>query len=369
MSPGPVPANKRRLRIYPSGRDNRTSKWVTREIAALDFLTGLRMRNEAAIVAAGGRGGGMGGEGMSAEEADALFLPGGGGRVGSGGDGSGGGTVWGWDLQRGNVGGGAEHGRTQEEEEEAAAKTGAGGFGGEAKVSDAAGGVAGSAPAHNNVDSDDDSENGWLDQPLPSGGELDGSGNSSRPTHQLRTAATAIGRGGGARGAAAGIGSQGGPARVVSGAAGGGGPAPARRLRGREAAHVRVPATLRHSFRSLPGHSAAVVRQWEQGLTRQVRPVGCALMGWRMFFRFPLDPGNILVCVSVCETALLLEAFVPGPCPMGFKCRSRRCRRRRCCRWFVARKTLAERRPPAKGLGATYRLRGSPYAESRNRPQ
>ncbi|CAN0321981.1 unnamed protein product, partial [Scytosiphon promiscuus] len=82
-SPTPVPANKRRLRIYPSGR-NRTSKWVTREIAALDFLTGLRMRNEAAIVAAGtigargwGGGGGIGavGEGMSADEADALFLP------------------------------------------------------------------------------------------------------------------------------------------------------------------------------------------------------------------------------------------------------------------------------------------------------
>lgn len=51
----PVPAPPRlpagrRLRVYPS---NRTGKWVTREIAALDFLTGVRMRNEASIRAQG----------------------------------------------------------------------------------------------------------------------------------------------------------------------------------------------------------------------------------------------------------------------------------------------------------------------------
>lgn len=68
--PQPPPAllsarrgNTRGKRIYQAG--NRTNKWVTREIAALDFLTGVPMRNEAAVRARAtngtARGGGLAG--------------------------------------------------------------------------------------------------------------------------------------------------------------------------------------------------------------------------------------------------------------------------------------------------------------------
>lgn len=69
--PLPVPPRLpagRRLRVYPS---NRTGKWVTREIAALDFLTGVRMRNEASIRAQGTHG--VYGGREAVEDADELL--------------------------------------------------------------------------------------------------------------------------------------------------------------------------------------------------------------------------------------------------------------------------------------------------------
>lgn len=106
-----------------------------------------------------------------------------------------------------------------------------------------------SQPSVNKHDDDDsDSEGGWLDQPLPHGVPV-GHG----VTAPRRESPTAANWGGGIAGAGAGS------------------PAPARRLRGQKASHVRVPLTFRHRMRRLPGHGAAVVRQWEQGLTKQVR--------------------------------------------------------------------------------------------------
>ena len=273
-APGPIPPNRRRLRIYPTGR-NRTNKWVTREIAALDFLTGLRMRNEAAILAQGTSGGGVGGGigiggggDVSVGDADSSSLLGNSGGGGAAGDNKGGGG-WGWDVRKGSDGGGSENSYG-----EAAARGGVspagdggrnGGSGGEAIVKDSVGrSIAtggGGGGGGGNIDNDDtDSENGWLDQPLPSSdrGGVDSGGNGNRSAQQLRGASSR---------SSVGIGR-------VSGA-GVGGPAPARRLRGREAAHVRLPPTFRHSMQSLPGHSAAVVRQWEQGLTRQVHAFAC----------------------------------------------------------------------------------------------
>ncbi|CAM9412182.1 unnamed protein product [Ectocarpus fasciculatus] len=290
-APGPMPANKRRLRIYPTGR-NRTSKWVTREIAALDFLTGLRMRNEAAILAQGTNGGGGGSFGISADDETSPSLLDSGSGVGVSGDGSHRGGGWGWDMQKekssddddNNHGeaGVAEvaRGASYPAVEGRAGKTGADGEAKEAK------GIEGRSPAgggvtfaDNNNDSDDsDSDNGWLDQPLPSTGR-GGASSGHVSAHRLRGATTD--RGG--TGASAGIG--GGGARV-SGAG-------FRRLRGREAAHVRLPANFRHSMQALPGHSAAVVRQWEQGLTRQDR-----LLEGRLFFScskgYPLMVSSVI---------------------------------------------------------------------------
>lgn len=268
-APGPMPANKRRLRIYPTGR-NRTSKWVTREIAALDFLTGLRMRNEAAILAQGTNGGG-GSFGISAgdESSPSLFDSGSG--VGASGGSSHRGGGWGWDMQKEKSGDDENnnHGEAAAEvargaypaAEGRAGTTGADGEAKEAKGVEGrsnvpTGGGVTFADNVNNTNSDDsDSDNGWLDQPLPSTGR-GGASSGHVSAHRLRGATT----GHGGTGASAGIG--GGGARVPG--------AGFRRLRGREAAHVRLPANFRHSMQVLPGHSSAVVRQWEQGLTQQV---------------------------------------------------------------------------------------------------
>eukprot|EP00903_Cladosiphon_okamuranus_P014893 g13791.t1 len=284
-APEAIPPNRRRLRIYPTGR-NRTNKWVTREIAALDFLTGLRMRNEAAILAqgtSGGGGGGMGGgggDGASAGDAEISSLPGsssGGGGGRTAGDHKSGG-VWGWDVRKASDGGGSESSGVEAAARGVSPGAGEGGkigAGGEAKVKDAGGRNTatggGGGNGVNSIDDDDedtDSETGWLDQPLPSsdrgGGDYGANGNRSaqqlRGTPARRGTESSVGVG---RVSGAGVGS----------------PAPARRLRGREAAHVRLPSTFRHRMQSLPGHSAAVVRQWEQGLTRQDR-----LLEGRMFF-------------------------------------------------------------------------------------
>lgn len=258
-APGPIPPSRRRLRIYPTGR-NRNNKWVTREIAALDFLTGLRMRNEAAILAHGARGVGVGGVGgggggddedVSADDGNASSAAG--GRGGGGGTAQETGSVWGREMRKGSGGGGSENSNGE--------AAGVGAAGAEAKgkrFGDRSSAAGGGGGGNNEEDNDDtDSENGWLDQPLPSSDRRDGTGSGGRPAA----------RGMPVRGGA--VASSSAAAGRVSGAVGG--PAPARRLRGREAAHVRLPASFRHRMHSLPGHSAAVVRQWEQGLTRQVK--------------------------------------------------------------------------------------------------
>ncbi|CBJ33744.1 expressed unknown protein [Ectocarpus siliculosus] len=270
-APGLMPANKRRLRIYPTGR-NRNSKWVTREIAALDFLTGLKMRNEAAILAQGTSGGGGGGDfGVSADDESSPSLLDSGSGVGTSRDSSRrGGGGWGWDMQKEK-----SSDDDNNNNDEAAAEVARGaypaaegrggttGAGGEAKEdkdiegrrsTPTGGGVTFADNENKNNSDDSDSDNGWLDQPLPSTGR-GGASSGHVSARRLRGATT----GHGGMGASAGIG--GGGARV-SGAG-------FRRLRGREAAHVRLPANFRHSMQVLPGHSAAVVRQWEQGLTRQ----------------------------------------------------------------------------------------------------
>lgn len=222
---------RRRLRIYPAG--NRTSKWVTREIAALDFLTGVRMRNETAIRERGTNGG-TGGDSRPTDESH-FSLPKGGG-----------------------------HSAYMEGAADAGHKAGIdrSGMGGS---NDAA-----------NLDDDSDSDGGWLDQPLPSASNRSGGGgggaNSGRSA-QLSGGMAARG--------SSNIGGR------ISGV---GSPVPSRRLRGREAAHIRVPTTFRHRMQSFPGPSAAVVRQWEQGLTKQVglrlpklvkrkASVGCKCLG------------------------------------------------------------------------------------------
>lgn len=223
----PFPA-RRRLRIYRAG--NRTNKWVTRELAALDFLTGIRMRNETAIRARGANGARGG---MSTE--DDNLLSSGGGRAPD--------DRSNWPQQL-DVEGASPEGLTTNA-----------GAGGAQNSSGRAGGNTVAVPH----DDDTDSEGGWLDQPLPSaaGGGSGGGGGGGGNSTRLRGTP---GRGG----SVAGVVGTGG--RISSM----GSPAPARRLRGREAAHVRVPASFRHCMMSLPGHSAAVVRQWEQGLTQQV---------------------------------------------------------------------------------------------------
>ncbi|CAB1097072.1 unnamed protein product [Ectocarpus sp. CCAP 1310/34] len=294
---GLMPANKRRLRIYPTGR-NRNSKWVTREIAALDFLTGLKMRNEAAILAQGtsGGGGGGGGEfGTSADDESSPPLLDSGSGVGALGDRSRrGGGGWGWDMQneKSSDDDNNNHGEAAAEVARGAypaaeSRAGATGAGGEAKEAKdiegrsstpTAGGVTFAGNETKNNSDDSDSDNGWLDQPLPSTGR-GGASSGHVSAHRLRVATT--GRGG--TGTSDGIG--GGGARV-SGAG-------FRRLRGREAAHVRLPANFRHSMQVLPGHSAAVVRQWEQGLTRQDR-----LLEGRLFFScskgYPLMVSSVI---------------------------------------------------------------------------
>ncbi|CAN0321720.1 unnamed protein product [Ectocarpus sp. 12 AP-2014] len=294
---GLMPANKRRLRIYPTGR-NRNSKWVTREIAALDFLTGLKMRNEAAILAQGTSGGGGGGGddfGTSADDESSPSLLDSGSGVGASGDSSRrGGGGWGWDMQKekNSDDDNNNHGEAAAEvargaypaAEGRAGATGAGGEAKEAKGTEGrsstptGGGVTFADNETTNNSDDSDSDNGWLDQPLPSNGR-GGASSGHVSAHRLRVATT--GRGG--TGASAGIG--GGGARV-SGAG-------FRRLRGREAAHVRLPANFRHSMQVLPGHSAAVVRQWEQGLTRQDR-----LLEGRLFFScskgYPLMVSSVI---------------------------------------------------------------------------
>lgn len=207
----PFPA-RRRLRIYPTS--NRASKGVTREIAALEFLTGIRMRNEDIIRArdCGGGGGSGNGGGVSASVGGDDF-PAGGFRTGE---------SWGsrdqrpWKGERGSSGAATE-GNVRE------------------KFS-----LARPGELVEEKDDDSDSDGGWLDQPS------DG-GKSARLTEvstRVRTPSSSTGR-------------------WI--------PPPARRLRGREALHVRIPPTFRHHMQSLPGHGAAVVRQWEQGLTQQVR--------------------------------------------------------------------------------------------------
>ncbi|CAN0279379.1 unnamed protein product [Ectocarpus sp. 6 AP-2014] len=294
-APGLMPANKRRLRIYPTGR-NRNSKWVTREIAALDFLTGLKMRNEAAILAQGASGGGGGGDfGVSADDETSPSLLDSGSGVGTSGDSSRrGGGGWGWDMQKEK-----SSDDDNNNHDEAAAEVARGaypaaegrggttGAGGEAKEekgvegrssTPTGGGVTFADNENNNNSDDSDSDNGWLDQPLPSTGR-GGASSGHVSARRLRGANT----GHGGMGASAGIG--GGGARV-SGAG-------FRRLRGREAAHVRLPANFRHSMQVLPGHSAAVVRQWEQGLTRQDR-----LLEGRLFFScskgYPLMVSSVI---------------------------------------------------------------------------
>lgn len=225
----PFPA-RRRLRIYPAG--NRTNKWVTRELAALDFLTGIRMRNEAAIRARGANGNRGG---VSTEDADFSSS---GGRASDN-------NRLNWPQQ--HDGGGAEA-----FPEGLAPNAGAGGA---LNSSDRASGNTAAVPQGD----DSDSDGGWLDQPLPSASGVDsgGGGGGGHSSALLR-----------------GTPGRGGPGAGVAGTSGRissmGSPAPARRLRGREAAHVRVPASFRHCMQSLPGHSAAVVRQWEQRLTQQV---------------------------------------------------------------------------------------------------
>ncbi|CAM9445619.1 unnamed protein product, partial [Sphacelaria rigidula] len=145
-------------------------------------------------------------------------------------------------------------------------------------------------------DDSDSSEGGWLDQPLPSSSNNNNNNNNNNDTASVGLPGNATwrgavaGRGSGINapvGVAAGAGAGG---RGMSGAAS---PAPARRLRGREVAHVRVPTTLRHRMQRLPGHGAAVVRQWEQGLTKQER-----LLEGRMFFScskgYPLMVSSVL---------------------------------------------------------------------------
>lgn len=204
---------RRRLRIYPTS--NRASKWVTREIAALEFLTGIRMRNEDAIRArdCGGGGGGSGsGGGVSALVGGDDF-PVGGFRTEE---------SWGsrdqrsWKGERGSPRAASE-GNVRE------------------KFS-----LARPGELVEEEDDDSDSDGGWLDQPSDGGK----SARLTRVSTRVRTPSPSTGR-------------------WI--------PPPARRLRGREALHVRIPPTFRHHMQSLPGHGAAVVRQWEQGLTQQVR--------------------------------------------------------------------------------------------------
>lgn len=209
---------RRRLRIYPAR--NHTSKWVTREIAALDFLTGVRMKNEPAIRARSG--------GMSADTSELAF------------PGCAEGTSrWSKD----------QHGE--------GTSTGDGNTFGDNRTSGGDGGKSSRNGAVSQGDDDSDSDGGWLDQPLPS--------TAGGDTSSGRFRATPTGRNSGAGGRMSGAES----------------PAPARRLRGREAAHIRVPSSFRHRMHSFPGHSAAVVRQWEQGLTQQAStPIvrGCLLL-------------------------------------------------------------------------------------------
>ncbi|CAM9972219.1 unnamed protein product, partial [Ascophyllum nodosum] len=196
---------RRRLRIYPTG--NRTSKWVTREIAALQFLTGIRMRNEADIRARDGGG-------ISASIGEDLFHASSGARAAG--------------LGRGRLRVGFTPG------------------GGEFAVPE-----GGRAP-----EEDSDSDEGWLDQPSAGAGGGDEGARLTGATKRVNTAVAGRWM--------PGLGS---PA------------APARRLRGREALHVRIPPTFRHHMQSLLGHGAAVVRQWEQELTQQER-----LLEGRLFF-------------------------------------------------------------------------------------
>lgn len=221
---------RRRLRIYPGG--NHTSKWVTREIAALEFLTGVRMRNEPAIRARGGSSGGGDGSVSAREDAD-LLLPRAGKTRSRREQQQQGGSDWGspeGDVTNAGIGGDA-------------GRAAAGDFA--HRGGDEAGVVGGTAINDPDANDDSDSDGGWLDQPT------DGGVDGGRPVRLSGTPSR---------------GSTGGAAGMISGV---GSPAPARRLRGREAAHVRVPPTFRHSMQSVAGHNAAVVRQWEQRLTRQ----------------------------------------------------------------------------------------------------
>ena len=234
----PFPA-RRRLRIYPAG--NRTNKWVTREIAALEFLTGVRMRNESAIraratssVSISGSGAGAGGLQL-VDDAEFSLTTGGGE------------NSWRWPQQQQQGIG---------EGEAVVGSLAPGGVSvGAAEDYGGVGGGDGGGGADDQQNDDSDSDNGWLDQPLPSLAEgvgIGGGSGSGMPTQKSRGAPVRRNSGLGRR---------------MTGA---GSPAPARRLRGREAAHIRVPATFRHRLQSFSGHSAAVVRQWEQGLTQQV---------------------------------------------------------------------------------------------------
>lgn len=215
---------RRRLRIYRAG--NRTNKWVTREIAALEFLTGVRMRNEEAIrerALHGGNG-----------DEDTFF----------GGSGLGYNSSWFSPEQYGDS-------ETLLEGTPAATPNGMVQTPGQDKSMAAAVSITSPGVA----DDDSDSDGGWLDQPHPRGSGRTGVGN----------AATWRGQSSSTRSVVPGV------AAIHSRISGGGSPAPARRLRGREAAHVRVPTMFRNHMHKLPGHGAAVVRQWEQGLTQQVR--------------------------------------------------------------------------------------------------
>lgn len=206
---------RRRLRIYPTS--NRASKWVTREIAALEFLTGIRMRNEDAIRARDcGGGGGSGNGGVVSASVGGDDFPVGGF-----------GTQESWDSRdqrpwkgvRGSSGAASEGDMSCVGEKFSLARPG---------------------ELIQEEDDDSDSDGGWLDQPSDRGKSARLPGVSTR----VNTPSSSTGRWM---------------------------PPPARRLRGREALHVRIPPTFRHHMQSLPGHGAAVVRQWEQGLTQQVR--------------------------------------------------------------------------------------------------
>ncbi|CAM9317546.1 unnamed protein product, partial [Discosporangium mesarthrocarpum] len=188
---------KRRQRIFTIGR---TTKWVTREMAALDFLMDIPMRNEQAIRL----------------QASRLAL----GVAGNG-----------------DLGGGGEDrtgNRTPESltDEEGLSES-------ELLLNRIKGEGPMEHPAKarpHRASNDSNSDSDVLDQPVA--GKME-----------------AVGRGGRVRHRGGGINS----------------PAPGRRLQGRSAVHVRVPANIRHRQDRMPGPDAAEVRQWEQRLTQQER--------------------------------------------------------------------------------------------------